>query len=412
VTTHDPASRRELSGKVALVTGGARNIGRAIARALASGGADVMVSALHAHADVDETVREIEAAGSRGASHIADVTIPMRVARWSCDRCPLRPARHSRQQRGDPAGAAVRRHVVRRMAKRARGDSRWRVPLRAACVPHLARSGDGSIVNIGGETGHRGAAGRAHVVAAKAGLAGFTKALALDLAPQRITVNCVVPGRIDTVRAAGEPGSARSSPRCSADRPSRPAGRGGGDGAHAVRPGRALHHGASRSTSMAARICHEPRMNRHDRRAALLFLLAFAASARRQDLPRLRRRAVSAAAAPAGQGRHVAADARAMVERMLTMAKTTSADVVYDLGSGDGRLPIAAAQKFGAKARRHRIRPRPRRAGAAQRGASRRRRQGDDRRRRHLQGRLHARDRADALPLPDLNQQLRRKSSR
>jgi 3-oxoacyl-[acyl-carrier protein] reductase len=71
-----------------------------------------------------------------------------------------------------------------------------------ACVAHLAKAGRGSIVNIGGETGHRGAAGRAHVVAAKAGLAGFTKALALDLAPQQITVNCVVPGRIDTVRAA------------------------------------------------------------------------------------------------------------------------------------------------------------------------------------------------------------------
>ena len=71
-----------------------------------------------------------------------------------------------------------------------------------ACVTHLAAAGGGSIVNIGGETGHRGAAGRAHVVAGKAGLAGLTKALALDLAPQRITVNCVVPGRIDTVRAA------------------------------------------------------------------------------------------------------------------------------------------------------------------------------------------------------------------
>ena len=66
-----------------------------------------------------------------------------------------------------------------------------------ACLPHLARAGGGSIVNIGGETGHRGATGRAHVVTAKAGLAGMTKALALDLAPQRITVNCVVPGRIE-----------------------------------------------------------------------------------------------------------------------------------------------------------------------------------------------------------------------
>src|SRR6188472_854839 len=70
----------ELAGKVALVTGGARNIGRAIARALAAGGADVMVNALHAHADVDQTVRDIEATGRRAGSHIADVTDPDAVA--------------------------------------------------------------------------------------------------------------------------------------------------------------------------------------------------------------------------------------------------------------------------------------------------------------------------------------------
>jgi len=82
-----------------------------------------------------------------------------------------------------------------------------------ACLPHLARAGSGSIVNIGGETGHRGAAGRAHVVTAKAGLAGMTKALALDLAAQQITVNCVVPGRIDTLRAEpGIPGQAVHRP--------------------------------------------------------------------------------------------------------------------------------------------------------------------------------------------------------
>ncbi len=82
-----------------------------------------------------------------------------------------------------------------------------------ACAPHIARAGGGSIINIGGETGHRGAAGRAHVVTAKAGLAGMTKALALDLAAQRITVNCVVPGRIDTVRTgSGNPAQAAHRP--------------------------------------------------------------------------------------------------------------------------------------------------------------------------------------------------------
>jgi len=73
-----------------------------------------------------------------------------------------------------------------------------------ACLPHLIKSGGGTVINIGGLTGHRGATGRAHVIAAKAGLAGMTKALALDLAPHHITVNCVVPGTIESQR--GLPG--------------------------------------------------------------------------------------------------------------------------------------------------------------------------------------------------------------
>src|SRR5205814_1021449 len=73
-----------------------------------------------------------------------------------------------------------------------------------ACLPHLAKSGTGAVINIGGLTGHRGASGRAHVIAAKAGLAGMTKAMALDLAPKSITVNCVVPGTIESQR--GLPG--------------------------------------------------------------------------------------------------------------------------------------------------------------------------------------------------------------
>jgi 3-oxoacyl-[acyl-carrier protein] reductase len=78
-----------------------------------------------------------------------------------------------------------------------------------ACLEPLKASGGGVIVNIGGLTGHIGASDRAHVVTAKAGLAGLTRALAHDLAPSGITVNCVSPGMIDTRRqtssAPGEP---------------------------------------------------------------------------------------------------------------------------------------------------------------------------------------------------------------
>src|SRR5689334_13507918 len=69
----------ELAGKVALVTGGARNIGRAIARSLAAGGAAVMVNANTSRAEAEQTVAMIKSAGGRAALHIADVTDPKAV---------------------------------------------------------------------------------------------------------------------------------------------------------------------------------------------------------------------------------------------------------------------------------------------------------------------------------------------
>ena len=114
-----------------------------------------------------------------------------------------------------------------------------------AALPHLIRAGGGTIVNIGGQTAHKGASERAHVVTAKAGLAGMTKALALDLAPHQITVNCVVPGTIDSQRGLpGVPDRPAHRRDAAADRPARRARGDRGDGAHAVRPRRALHHRA------------------------------------------------------------------------------------------------------------------------------------------------------------------------
>jgi len=74
-----------------------------------------------------------------------------------------------------------------------------------ACLPALRNSGVGTIVNIGGLSAHSGARNRAHVVTAKAGIVGFTRALAHDLAASGITVNCVVPGFIGTPRPKGAP---------------------------------------------------------------------------------------------------------------------------------------------------------------------------------------------------------------
>jgi 3-oxoacyl-[acyl-carrier protein] reductase len=76
-----------------------------------------------------------------------------------------------------------------------------------AALATLKNSDQAAIVNIGGMTAHTGALHRAHVVAAKAGVVGLTKAMAHDLAPDGITVNCVVPGLIDTKRMAAAGGA-------------------------------------------------------------------------------------------------------------------------------------------------------------------------------------------------------------
>lgn len=192
----------ELAGKVALVTGAARNIGRAIACSLGAGGAAVMVNARTSRSEAEKTVEMI---GSSADLHIADVTKPAEVQ-------ALVEATVKRFGRLDflVNNAAVRFETPFEKMK----YEEWRQVLAIvldgaflcvqAALPHLIKAGGGTIVNIGGQTGHKGATERAHVITAKAGLAGMTKALALDLAPHQITVNCVVPGTIDSQR--GLPG--------------------------------------------------------------------------------------------------------------------------------------------------------------------------------------------------------------
>ena len=200
------STEKELGGKVALVTGGARNIGRAISRALAAGGAAVMVNARTSRAEAEQTVADIEAEGGRAAVHVADVT----------DAKAVKAMVEVTAKKFGRIDFLVNNAAVR--AETPFPDmslDEWRRVIATvldgaflctqACLPHIARAGGGAVVNIGGMTAHKGAEGRAHVIAAKSGLAGMTRALALDLAPQGITVNCVVPGLIETVR--GLPGA-------------------------------------------------------------------------------------------------------------------------------------------------------------------------------------------------------------
>jgi 3-oxoacyl-[acyl-carrier protein] reductase len=192
----------ELDGTVAIVTGSARNIGRAIALELAGAGAAVVINAKTSKREAEAVAKEITDEGGRAMAHLADVTRPEAV------RAMVAAA----VERFGRLDLLVNNAALRRDAPVTEiGYEDWREVVASildaaflcsqASVPHLAQHGRGAIVSIGGVAGHAGVAGRAHVVAAKAGVAGLTKGLAAELAPHGITANCVVPGYIRTERA-------------------------------------------------------------------------------------------------------------------------------------------------------------------------------------------------------------------
>jgi len=194
----------ELTGRVAVVTGSGRNIGRAIALQLAAAGAGVAVNVRSNKAEADAVVREIEAKGGNAAAFVADIADPQAV---------------------EGMAAAVVEHfggvdyLINNAAMRREKPlekltfAEWREVMGTtldgvflcvkACLPALKASGAGAIVNIGGLSAYTGSKHRAHVIAAKAGLIGLTRALAHDLADDGITTNLVSPGLISTPRAAG-----------------------------------------------------------------------------------------------------------------------------------------------------------------------------------------------------------------
>jgi 3-oxoacyl-[acyl-carrier protein] reductase len=194
----------ELAGRVAIVTGAGRNIGRAIALALADAGAAVAVNGRASRAEVDAVVAEIESRGAKALAVMADVSDEAAVQRMAA-------AAVERLGRIDILvnNAAIRPEKPFESVSLADWRAVHSVILEGAfltvkaALPHLKASGSGAIVNIGGMSAHSGAKDRAHVLAAKSGLIGFTKGLANDLAADGITANCVVPGIIDTVRAPG-----------------------------------------------------------------------------------------------------------------------------------------------------------------------------------------------------------------
>lgn len=198
----------ELDGKVAIVTGSARNIGRATATELARGGAAVVIHARESLDLCDEVVAEIADFGGRAISCLADIrdeaAVKAMVARavetfGGVDILVNNAAMRANQkftEIDDESWARVVETGLRGCFNMSRN-----------CVPEMIRRGGGSVISMGGMSAHRGNARRAHVMATKAGVAALTRGIALDHGPDNVRANNVVVGVFDTERSANAPQS-------------------------------------------------------------------------------------------------------------------------------------------------------------------------------------------------------------
>jgi 3-oxoacyl-[acyl-carrier protein] reductase len=199
------SSAGELKGKVAIVTGGAQGIGRAIALTLARSGADVVISDINLE-KAQETAREIEALNVRSLaikSNVADVNEVEQMVKESVDKL-------GRIDILVNNAGITRDNVLLRM-KPEEWDQVMAINLRGTflctrtALKFMFRQRSGRIVNIASITGLMGNAGQANYSASKAGIIGFTKATAREYANRGITVNAVAPGFINTAMTQAIP---------------------------------------------------------------------------------------------------------------------------------------------------------------------------------------------------------------
>jgi 3-hydroxybutyrate dehydrogenase len=188
----------ELSGRVALVTGGGRGIGRAIALALAQAGADVAVSGRSADL-LDETAGAIRSMGRRAATIVCDVSerrqVEDMIARVKTDL-------------GDPLILVNNAGIAGSAKLSETTDDMWEAMLRVnatgafycmrAVVPMMLEAKWGRVVNLASVAARAGAPYIAAYSASKHALLGLTRAVAEEVAARGITVNAVCPGYVDT----------------------------------------------------------------------------------------------------------------------------------------------------------------------------------------------------------------------
>jgi 3-oxoacyl-[acyl-carrier protein] reductase len=194
-----------LAGKKAIVTGGLRGIGRGIALGFAQEGADVAVLDLAPEADAADLLEAISRSGQRGlyvradVSHESEVESAIALILKAFDRIDVLV---------NNAGIVLESLVVE--MPMADWDRILNVNLRGVFVcsrlvlPHMVERGGGRIINMASQLGQIGGRTMAHYSASKAGVIGFTRALAREVARDNILVNAIAPGPINTDMLAGE----------------------------------------------------------------------------------------------------------------------------------------------------------------------------------------------------------------
>jgi len=203
---------KELKGKVSLVTGASRGIGRAIALALAQDGADVVVNYQRNAEAAAAVCEEVERLGVRARPYAADVGDAAAVDRMV----------------GDVVGEFGKLHVLVNCAGITRDKSfvrmtreQWDAVINAnlggpfnvtrAAVGPMIESGWGRVINVSSIVGQCGNFGQANYAATKGGLIALTMTLAKELAKKNITVNAIAPGFIETDMTAGIPDAVKQA---------------------------------------------------------------------------------------------------------------------------------------------------------------------------------------------------------
>jgi 3-oxoacyl-[acyl-carrier protein] reductase len=195
-----------LSGKVALVTGSARGIGRAIAETFSAEGATVVVSDVGSDAGARETLAALVEAGGKGMVEMLDVGDPDQV---DAGVKRILEALGRIDILVNNAGI-TRDNLLMRMSEE-EFDAVLRVNLKGTWLMtktvtrQMMKQRYGRVINLSSVVGMMGNAGQSNYAAAKAGIIGFTKSMARELAPRNITVNAIAPGFIRTAMTAGLP---------------------------------------------------------------------------------------------------------------------------------------------------------------------------------------------------------------